>query len=101
MQGLPSEHRAYLDELEPEAIADYLDERLHRPERVDFIEVLRAVLTPRPIEPLIEYIAERIPQLQLEHAHVRFEFEGGRLRRTRLGQEPIGNDELEQLARVA
>jgi len=99
--GLPSEYRAYLDELEPEAIAEYLDERLHRPERGDFVEVIRALLTPRPIEPLIEYVAERIPQLQSAHAHVRFEFEAGHLRRTRLGQEPIGNPELEQLAKVA
>lgn len=61
---------------------------------------VRQVLDTLPVRPIIEYVAERLG-LDDGHQHVRFELEGGNLRRTRLGREPVGNTELEVLAQRA
>jgi hypothetical protein len=60
---------------------------------------LRAQLDSRPVAPLVAYLAERLG-LDDGERQMRFELSGGNLRRTRLGHEPIGNSELEWLAKL-
>lgn len=65
------------------------------------IDFLRPVLDRRPIEPIVEYLAYRLAPLQGEgDRRVTFEYTSGSLRRTRFAHDPVGNRELEELARV-
>lgn len=61
---------------------------------------LRAELDASPLRLVVEYVAGRLGQDD-GNRQIRFEFENGNLRKTRLHHEPVGNVELEGLARVA
>ena len=67
-------------------------------ETVALSEELRATLALQGLRPLIEYVAQRLGYDDGER-RLHFELSNGNLRRTRLGHEPIGNDELEWLGR--
>jgi hypothetical protein len=69
-------------------------------ETVALPDELRSALTGHGIRSLVEYLAERLDCDDGER-QMRFELSNGSLRRTRLGHEPIGNTELEWLAKMA
>jgi hypothetical protein len=68
-------------------------------ETVALPDELRAALASQGIRPLVEYLATRLG-CDDGHRRIGFEFENGNLRRTRLGHDPIGNTELEWLAKL-
>lgn len=83
----------------PTSLVDELVERVGvLPDR-EVVELLRPLLDHRDVAPLVEYVGERLHQ-DNGHRQLHFELDGGKLHRTRLPSGPIGNVELEHLARV-
>jgi hypothetical protein len=68
-------------------------------ETVALTEEVRASLAGQGVRPLVEFIAELLGCDDGER-QLRFELSNGNLRRTRLGHEPVGNTELEWLAKM-
>jgi hypothetical protein len=97
--GLPDDLVARLEGVEAAEIVIYLDQRLSLPD-AEVVELLRPMLERRTVEPLIEYIGERLGQDDGHHT-MRFELDNGNLRKSGLDHASIGNDELEHLAKVA
>lgn len=87
------------DDRTPADLVSELVERLRPLPAAEVVELLRPLLDRRPVEPLVEYLGGRL-RLAAGERQVRFEFSDGHLRRTRIGHEPIGNQELEELARA-
>jgi hypothetical protein len=65
----------------------------------ELLDMLRPVLDSRSVKPLIEYLASRLGMDEGER-ELSFSLSGGNLRRTKLDYGPIGNDELDRLAKV-
>jgi hypothetical protein len=66
------------------------------------VDLLRPLLDEHPVEPLLEYIASRLHRLGMDvgERELRFHLSDGRLRRTNFGGGPVGNQELERLAKA-
>lgn len=84
-------------QLRPDVLVEELDREVVSDDAM--LEALRPLLDHRSVRPLVDYVAQRLGVAGGER-QITFEFSAGRLRRTQLGHGPIGNDELEQLARV-
>ena len=84
---------------DPHALAELLAERVRALTDEQVVEVLRPLLNERRVEPLIEYVGERL-RLDGQVQNATFHFTDGGLRNTELGHRSIGNVELEELARV-
>ncbi len=81
-----------------EALVEELLERTRSFSDRQLVDLLRPLLAPRPLQPLIEYVAERMHHDTGER-ELTFHLSDGNLRRSGFKGHPVGNQELEHLAR--
>ena len=86
---------------DPADLVDLLADRVRHLSDENLVEALAPVLDRRPVKPLVEYVARRCTRGSEQQLELTFHLSERRLRSTHVGHKAIGNQELEELARVA